>query len=219
MAGNVSTGHTREEPPVSQSANQPITVTPSSGGGAPHRTAEAELIAADSEALGHDLAELNAACWCAGIDAQPVAGITCAALSLGADAAEFWAKAKEVMKDADLIEAVEEFGAMCSAMLRTVSDLCRQHSADLTAASRIARDKEANPVARRLAAATAGDCESAGEILTEIAARLRCARMALSTVPGDLADYFEIAYALRARGHKIPTDGDWLTGAGMAVNV
>lgn len=177
------------------------------------------MIAADSVQLGHDIAELNAACWTAGIDAAPVAGIAGAALSLGADPAGFWARSKEVIKDADVTEAVEEFGAVVSAMLRTVSDLRRQHAADLTAASRVARNDEATPVGRRLAAVTAGDCESAGEILTEIAARLAYAKRALSTVPGDLADYFEIAYALRARGHKFPTDGDFLTGAGMAVNV
>lgn len=221
MAGNVTTGtHTRPRA-AGHSAiarPQPFAVTPGSGGEGPRRTARAEEAAAEAAELGVAIAGLNAAAWSAGVDPPAVQGITGAALSLAAPPHLLWARSRVVRDDQALREAAADFEYATRALLRTVTGLLRDITADHAKAAQIAANRDATPAARRIAAARAADCEAATEIHTETAARLKYATRVLSMVPDDFDTCYEAAYALRAAGHHLPADGEWLTGAGMAVN-
>ncbi len=221
MAANVTTGtHTRPRAAGQSSIPQPQPFPrslPVAGEG-PWRTARAEELASEAAGLGVAIAGLNAAAWSAGVDPPAVRGITGAALSLAAPPRLLWARSRVLRDDVALREAAADFEHAARSQHRQGAGLLRDYLATGSKAAAIAANRDATPVARRIARARAADCEAAAEILTETAARLKYAARVLSMVPDDFAECYQAAYALRDAGHELPAEGEWLTGTSMAVN-
>ena len=192
------------------------------------RTAHAEELAEDGRLIGQDAARLNAAAWAAGVAPEATHGIVGAALGLGAPQTALFARSKPLEHDKAMLEAAGDLEGSCAEMLR---DARRQGDSAASEAEAAARAIEAAQRAMRraktkdesagLARAIEGaqrriaDCETAMEILGDVAKRLHYAVTCLSRVPDDLAATYEKPYDVIRAGGVLPFAGDFLTGGNL----
>jgi len=172
----------------------------------------------DTTGLGRRAAQCQAAAWSAGLDPAATRGLTGAALALGAAPGDLMGQVAPWRTDRAMLAAADDLAADVARQLRRVQQTRQAVSADLQAArAELARASAARPP--DLAAITAArrriaDCETALEILGQVALRLGYARTRLAEIPGDLAETYQAANRHVQAGGILPYEGRWLTGTG-----
>lgn len=188
---------------------------------------QAEELGQDFSELGGAAGELFASAWRARLDLDALGALAGAAVALGQRPAVTRPRRRgEVLpSDREMCERAEDLEAdsgdllrICQQMAAGTQNSWSQACRDLQAARAAwndAKTGEARGVAEHDAAdanARIADCEVAMEIISGITGRLSYAIGCLQRVPDDLATTYEAAYSLRRRGHRLPADGDFLTG-------
>jgi hypothetical protein len=181
--------------------------------------AAAEALADAAGELGHDCAATVAAAWAARVAPEACAGVTGAAVGLGAGQAELFQAADPLPSDADMRAAAEELAGGAWELLRRAADLEGEAQAGLAAARQCERDaarQEHGKGAEQAANAAAGarmaaaDCECALEILDALTPRLKFALRRLEQAPDDLEEAYEVPYQHVRSGRSLPHSGDFL---------
>jgi hypothetical protein len=190
----------------------------------------AEDLAESLPEIGRSAASLSAAAWAAGVMPEATHGLVGAALTLGAQVSNLYARSAPLRTDQDMLAASQDLEAATAEMLRHAWDLANQVAdaleeayAALAAASaavpagaseqETADAEAAAEAARAEAMMRIADCDTALDILGPVLARLRYALSCLSCVPDDLETTYEAPYELVRRGGALPHEGEWLTGA------
>lgn len=191
-------------------------------------TEQAEELAAAARELGCVIAATHAAAWRARVDPEVTAGLAGAAVALYVSTKALFSRGKPLPNDQVMVGQAEDLQIDTSEMLRatrtlrencatTLDRLYEAHRAAIAHLQRVQGGKEQGDQAvireriRDLELQIA-DCEVALEILADLAGRLAYARGCLQRVPDDLSETYEAAYWLLHRGHRLPRDGDFLTG-------